>query len=254
MKLRDPRVLAAAGWVGTAVVRLLSATLRFDYRSAGPVPVDPFQPPEREPFLYVLWHEHFLTPIARFGNPDVSALVSDHPDGRLLASLLRAKGVRPVHGSTGRGAVAAVRELLRSGSGHLAVTPDGPRGPRRVVQPGVVYLASRTGLRVVPIGVGHRRPWRLKSWDAFVVPRPFSRVRCLFGRPIFVPPGLRSDAFPAHARHIQGELDRVGDAAQLWADGGDAEPPPVPPARAAVVEQSRPVRRRGEGVRGESGG
>jgi lysophospholipid acyltransferase (LPLAT)-like uncharacterized protein len=253
MKFRDPRLIAAAGWVGTGIVRLLSATLRFEYRFLGRVPVDPLQPPEREPFLYALWHEHFLIPIARFGNPAVSALVSDHADGRLLGSLLRAKGVRPVHGSTGRGAVAAIRALLRSQSGHLAVTPDGPRGPRRVVQPGVVYLASRTGLRIVPIGVGHHRPWRVNSWDGFAVPRPFSRVRCLFGQPIHVPTGLRADSFPAHARLIQSELDRVTTAAQHWADTGEAEPPPVPHTRAPLVEHPPQIEGR-VGVRCESGG
>lgn len=253
MKFRDSAAIAAAGWVGTCIVRLLSATLRFDHRSLGPVPLDPLQSPEREPFLYALWHENFLIPIARFGNPDVSALVSGHADGQLLGSLLRAKGVRAVHGSTGRRAVAAVRELVRAGTGHIAVTPDGPRGPRRVVQPGVVYLASRTGLRIVPIGVGHRRPWRVNSWDSFAVPRPFSRVRCLFGRPLCIPPGLRSEAFPAHARVIQSELERVTDAAQLWADTGVYEPPTVPQFRAPVVEHSPQFEERA-GVRCESGG
>src|SRR6185436_1300158 len=100
-----PRLIAAAGWLGTGFVRLLSATLRFDYRSVGKVPVDPLQPPEREPFLYALWHENFLIPIVRFGNPGVSALVSRHADGQLLGMLLRATGTGVVLGSTSRGGV-----------------------------------------------------------------------------------------------------------------------------------------------------
>jgi lysophospholipid acyltransferase (LPLAT)-like uncharacterized protein len=237
MRLRHPSVIAAAGWCGTRVVRLLSATLRFDHHSVGPTPVDPLQPPEREPFLFALWHENFLVPIARFGNPGVAALVSRHADGRLLAALLGSTGTRVVYGSTGRGGAAAVRELLKPGAGHLAVTPDGPRGPRRVVQPGVVYLASRTGMRVVPIGVGYRRPWRVGSWDRLAVPRPFSRVRCLFGRPLAVPPGLSLPSLGPHVGRLQLELDRVNAAAQDWADTGRLEPPEVPHARAAAVEQ-----------------
>lgn len=237
MKIRDRRLIALAGWLGTGVVHTLSATLRFDHRSVGPVPLDPLQPPAREAFIYALWHEDFLIPVARFGNPNVSALVSAHADGQVLGSLLRAKGMRAVCGSTGRRAVAAVRELLREHSGHLAVTPDGPRGPRRVVQPGVVYLASRTGLRVVPIGVGHHKPWRVNSWDSFAVPRPFSRVRCVFGQPLAVPPGVRSDALGAHARLLQAELDRVTAAARDWADTGRLDlPPAVNQTRVAVVE------------------
>lgn len=227
MKIRNRRVIAAAGWVGTSIVRLLSASLRFEQRSVSAVPVDPLQSPEREVFIYALWHENFLIPISRFGNPDVSALVSRHADGQLLGALLRATGVRIVHGSTSRGGVSAVREMLRPGSGHLAVTPDGPRGPRRVVQPGVVYLASRTGLRIVPIGVGHHRPWRVKSWDSFAVPRPFSRVRCLFGRPLSVPANLHGEALQPHVERLQLELDRHTAAAQDWADTGQLTVPPT---------------------------
>jgi lysophospholipid acyltransferase (LPLAT)-like uncharacterized protein len=237
MKIRDPRMIAAAGFIGTTIVRSLSASLRFDHRSLGPVPADPLQPPEREPFIYALWHENFLIPIAKFGNPGVSALVSRHADGQLLSGLIGATGMRVVQGSTSRGGVAAVRELLRADTGHLAVTPDGPRGPRRVVQPGIAYLASRTGLRIVPIGVGYRRPWRMRSWDAFAVPRPFSRVRCLFGEPLSVPSGLHADALAPHVLRVQGELDRLTAAAQDWADTRRlTTPPAVHLSRHAVVE------------------
>lgn len=241
MKIRDPRLIAAAGWLGTRIVRLLSASLRFDYRCIGPRPVDPLQPPEREPFLYALWHENFLIPIVRFGNPGVSALVSRHADGQLLGMLLRSTGTGVVLGSTSRGGVAAVRELLRPGTGHVAVTPDGPRGPRRVVQPGVVYLASRTGMRIVPIGVGHRQPWRVKSWDSFAIPRPFSRVRCLFGQPLAVPADLTAHGLSLHAKHLQAELDRLTASAQDWADTGRLQlPPAIVSTRVptSVVEQS----------------
>jgi lysophospholipid acyltransferase (LPLAT)-like uncharacterized protein len=254
MKIRDRRLIAAAGWLGTRLVRLLSASLRFDCCSAGPVPVDPLQPPEREPFIYALWHENFLIPIVRFGNPDVAALVSGHADGQLLGTLVRATGMRVVHGSTSRGGVAAVRELLRPGVGHLAVTPDGPRGPRRVVQPGIVYLASRAGMRIVPIGVGHHRPWRVNTWDSFAIPRPFSRVRCLFGRPISVPPRLRAGRLGDYARIVQLELDRVTAAAQDWADTGRPEvPPAVLQSRVPVVEHPA-HRETGAGVVRESAG
>lgn len=241
MKIRDRRLIAAAGWVGTNLVRLLSASLRFDQRSLGPVPVDPLQSPEREQFIFALWHENFLIPIAKFGNEGVAALVSRHADGQLLGSLVSATGMRVVQGSTSRGGVSAVRELLRPGTGHVAVTPDGPRGPRRVVQPGVVYLASRTGMRIVPIGVGYHRPWRMNSWDRFAVPRPFSQVRCLFGLPMFVPPGLLSGGLAPHVQRVQGELDRLTAAAQGWADTGSLVVPPsaaTPAAgRSAAVPQ-----------------
>jgi lysophospholipid acyltransferase (LPLAT)-like uncharacterized protein len=152
--------------------------------------------------------------------------VSRHADGQVLGALIRATGMRVVHGSTSRGGVSAVRALLQPGTEHLAVTPDGPRGPRRVVQPGVVYLASRTGLRIVPIGVGYRRPWRVGSWDAFAIPRPFSRVRCIFGEPLAVPGGLTLSELNVHSQHVQTELDRLTAAAQVWADTARLDLPP----------------------------
>ena len=212
----------------TRLVHGLSATIRFEYASLGQFPSITLQPPRNGPFIYALWHENFLIPIVRFGNPGVAALVSRHADGELLGTLIGATGMGIVRGSTSRGGVAAVRELLRSEvrDRHLAVTPDGPRGPRRMVQPGVVYLASRTGMRIVPIGVGHRRPWRMRSWDSFVVPRPFSRVRCLFGKPIIIPAGLTPDSLESHASFLQSELDRLTVAAQSWADTSRLVRPP----------------------------
>jgi lysophospholipid acyltransferase (LPLAT)-like uncharacterized protein len=244
MKIRDRRLIAALGWCGTRLVRLLSATLRFDHRSVGPVPVDPLHAAEAGPFIYALWHENFLIPIVRFGNPGVAGLVSRHTDGQILGSLIRATGMGVIHGSTSRGGIAAVRQLLRPGERrHLAVTPDGPRGPRRRVQPGVAYLASRTGMRVVPVGVGHRRPWRVGSWDSFAIPRPFSRVRCLFGLPLAVPPELSLDALHPHVQWLQSELDRLTAAAQDWADNGQlALPPAVLQARVGVPVVQHPPR------------
>jgi lysophospholipid acyltransferase (LPLAT)-like uncharacterized protein len=239
MKIRDRRLIAAAGWLGTRLVRLLAASLRFEHRSLGSRPVDPLQPPEVGPFIYALWHENFLIPIVRFGNPGVAALVSRHADGELLGTLIGPTGMRVVRGSTNRGGVAAVREMLRSDAGrrHLAVTPDGPRGPRRTVQPGVVYLASRTGMRIIPIGVGHSRPWRMKSWDAFAIPRPFSRVRCLFGDPMIVPPDLSAESLTPHISRLQAELDRLNLAAERWAETAELELPAATP-KSGVVQQS----------------
>jgi len=222
MRIRDPRLIALAGWVGTRLVQVLSATLRFEYRSLGPFPVDPLQPPERGAFIYALWHENFLIPIVRFGNPGVAALVSRHVDGGWVNALIGPTGMRAVRGSTGRGGAAAVRAMIRSEAGirHIAVTPDGPRGPRREVQPGIVYLASRTGMRIVPIGVGHHRPWRARSWDAFAFPRPFSRVCCLFGKPLIVPPELVPARLESHRARLQAELNRLTMAAEGWAGTG----------------------------------
>jgi lysophospholipid acyltransferase (LPLAT)-like uncharacterized protein len=231
MKIRDRRLIAAAGWMGTQVFHTLSATLRFDFQSLGEIPVDPLAAPRHSRFIYVLWHENFLIPIIRFGDPSTAALVSRHADGQMLGSLIRSTGMHVVHGSTSRGGVAAVRHILRDDVPyqHLAITPDGPRGPRRRVQPGVVYLASRTGMPIVAIAVGYRRPWRMNSWDSFAIPRPFSRVRCLFGKPLTVLPDMSPAALEPVRERLQEELDSLSLAAENWADRGVLELPPSRP-------------------------
>jgi lysophospholipid acyltransferase (LPLAT)-like uncharacterized protein len=248
MKIRDPRMIAIAGWVGSRLVHALASTLRMDYRSLGRVPVDPFAAPRSGHFIYALWHENFLIPISRFGNPRIAALVSSHADGQILGSLIRSSGMHVIRGSTSRGGVAAVRQLLRDHLDyqHLAVTPDGPRGPRRRVQPGIIYLASRTGMQIVPVGVGFQNPWRVNSWDTLAVPRPFSRVRCLFGEPLRIPPDVRLDALSASLEHVQDELDRITRTAEEWAEHGDL-PPPATNIRARSALQT--IQHRGDSRR-----
>ncbi|HET6575493.1 MAG TPA: lysophospholipid acyltransferase family protein, partial [Fimbriiglobus sp.] len=195
MKIRNKHFLRAAGWLATRSARGLIRTLRTEYRPLGPVvvPVDRVATGSR--YIYCIWHEYLLYPAAKLGHPDLAVLISKHADGQLLGSLIQAMGMGMVLGSTNRGGVEAVRQLV-SGTDtrrHLVITPDGPRGPRRVIQPGIVYVASRTGMQIVPIGIGYERPWRAKSWDQFAVPRPCSRARMVSDQPITVPRKARSD-------------------------------------------------------------
>ena len=226
MKIRNPRLVAAAGWLATRAAGLLFRTLDVEYRPLGP---DCFpgrlRPGER--FIYCIWHENLLLPAVSFACPNIAVLISQHADGQLLGSLIRSLDMGMVRGSTTRGGVRAVRELVRGDTSwrHLAITPDGPRGPRRVVQPGLVYVASRTGMRVVPVGVGYRKPWRAGSWDRFAVPKPFSRGRCVSGTPITVPDGLRADQLEPFRLRIQAEMDRLNALAEGWAETGE---PAVP--------------------------
>src|SRR5207302_49656 len=93
-------------------------------------------------------------------------------------------------------------------------------GPRRVVQPGAVYIASRTGMKLIPVGIGYHRPWRLKSWDRFAMPKPFARARCILGEPIIVPPNLRTAGLEEYRQRVQVEMDRLNAAAEAWAATG----------------------------------
>jgi lysophospholipid acyltransferase (LPLAT)-like uncharacterized protein len=236
MKIRNPRLVRAAGRLGTLFARGLFRTLRFEYCPLG-VNLAPrnLPPTNRDRHIYSIWHEDLLLPAVYFGDPSIAVLISKHADGQLLGSLVTALGMGMVLGSTNRDGVRAVRQLVRDEHArrHLAVTPDGPRGPRRVVQPGVIYVASQTGMTIVCVGVGYDRPWRATSWDRFAVPRPFSRAKGLTSEPIVIPPRLRADELEPHRLRVQVEMERLNAAAERWAETNRLEVPPDALARAA---------------------
>lgn len=222
MKIRNPRVIRFAGWLGSMFARSLSATLRFKHREMGPpvIPLDRVPPGKR--YIYALWHEYLLVPPCKFGHPQTAVLISKHADGQILEALIRSFGMGVVRGSTNRGGVEALRQVIddRSGSLHLTVTPDGPRGPRRQAQPGMVYLASRAGMEIIPVGFGLDRPWRAKSWDRFAIPRPFTRARMIFGNPIPVDPEAKlSDLEPVRLQ-VEQEIEKLTLWAEQWAETG----------------------------------
>jgi hypothetical protein len=119
----------------------------------------------------------------------MAALVSASRDGALLARILELFNVQPVRGSSSRRGAQALRELVTWGrrDHDLAITPDGPRGPRYVVQEGVISAAQLTGLPIVP--VAYRLSWKItfKSWDRFQFPLPFARCEVITGPALRVP-------------------------------------------------------------------
>ena len=218
MKLRHPWLIKACGLVGAWVVRLWIGTLRYRFRSLGP-DVRPGRSGAGERYIYAFWHENLLLPAYHYGRPDVYVLISQHADGQLIAEVCRRLHFSLVRGSTTRGGIEAVRRMLRlSREAHLAVTPDGPRGPRRRVQPGLVYLAAHTGLPIVPAGIGFRRPWRLRSWDRFALPRPWSWATCITAEPICVPADVGKEQLEVYRRQVEEKLGWATDLAQRWAD------------------------------------
>lgn len=171
MRIRPELIALAAD----LVARGLGASWRFREVGSGRALRGP-QP--LRPALYALWHEHILPLAYLHRGQGAVAMVSRHRDGEILAGVLAMLGYEVVRGSSTRGGAAAYRALVRAGrAGHpLAVTPDGPRGPRRRADPGAIRAAAAAGLPVVPVAAAAERGWRLRSWDRFLVPAPGSRV------------------------------------------------------------------------------
>jgi hypothetical protein len=240
VKIRNRHLVRLAGGVGAGLVRGLVRTLRVECRSLGDIAPPADAVPAGRRMAIALWHENLLLPAVGLGHPEVSVLISKHADGQILAGLIRSLGMGLVLGSTNRGGVAAVREILDGNAGrrHLAVTVDGPRGPRRVVQPGIVYAASRCGMELLPVGVGYQRMWRARSWDRFAVPKPGCRAKLLLGAPVPVPDRVGSAALETYRAWLQTELDRLNAAAQRWAETGRLTLTPGEPAPAAVSRRA----------------
>ncbi len=215
MKLRHPLLISLVAFMAVLALRLWARTWRLRMQSRQPHPADP----RRQRMIYVFWHESLLAP-ATLAKTNVQVLISRHADGELIARICRYLGHGVIRGSTSRGGAAALMELIRSQLvGHLAITPDGPRGPRRRLQPGVVQLASVTGLPVVPVGVGFSRAWRAGSWDRFALPKPFSTVTSVVAEPIWVPSQLDRKQLESCREQIEKALMQATEQAEQQAAG-----------------------------------
>jgi lysophospholipid acyltransferase (LPLAT)-like uncharacterized protein len=218
MKLENPFLNRVGGLLASVAVRQWMATL--DYKVVYyDRQIDPLFPECRGQKIYIFWHEYILFPLYLRGHCNLAMLLSRHRDAEVLSHVAHHMGFEFVRGSSNRGGVAALRELLRrSQHMHLTITPDGPRGPRRQLAPGAVYLASRLGLPLVLMGLGYDRPWRFNSWDRFALPKPGSRARTIVSGDIFVPSNLDRDGLEHYRRRIEDMLNRLTTDAEAWAE------------------------------------
>jgi lysophospholipid acyltransferase (LPLAT)-like uncharacterized protein len=216
MKLRHPLLIKGVGLAGAWLIRAWMNTLvvRMDVRASGHHPADPRQ----ERFLYLFWHETLL--FATLFRTKVHVLSSQHADGELMAQICRHLRIGVVRGSTTRGGVGGLWDLLAAAKKtHLAITPDGPKGPRRRVQPGAIFLASQTGLPIVPFGIGYAQAWRARTWDGFAVPYPYSLATSVGAAPIHVPPDLRLNDLVYYRNLVEEQLLKATEEAERWAQG-----------------------------------
>ena len=178
-RLPNPLLVEAA----SQLMSLWLRSLRFRIDAADPSLV-PAADMAGGPFIYAIWHDTAMTPGLLYGGSRLAVLVSGSRDGDFASGVLARFGWDTVRGSSSRGGTGAYRAMvrqLRQRRRSMIITADGPRGPRHVVKDGAIHLAARTGVPVVPCGLALDRPWRLKSWDRFQIPRPFCRAVVRFG-------------------------------------------------------------------------
>jgi lysophospholipid acyltransferase (LPLAT)-like uncharacterized protein len=223
MKLRNPRLIRLAAWAGAGVIRCWVRTLRVRADARGQW-TDPWDPNLRERFMYTLWHENLAVAFALKSAAPLRILISQSADGELLSQLAHRFGVETIRGSSTHGAVEAMDQLLESGrTHHLLTAIDGPQGPRRKAKRGFAYLASRTGMRIVPFGVGFSRAWRARSWDRTAIPKPGCTLTIVAGPIIRVPPNVGKRALEDYRLTIEQSLEAANAAADAWATGRKRE-------------------------------
>jgi lysophospholipid acyltransferase (LPLAT)-like uncharacterized protein len=199
------RLLIASGF---GLYRLWSRTLRLQVED--PHGIVAFV--KQQPVIFAIWHNRLLM-LPRVFDPSFPTrqsygLISASRDGDLIAQFIESSGYGTIRGSTSRKGVIALRQLVETlaADGNVLVTPDGPRGPVYQVTQGIVFLAQKSGAPIVPIHMEYSSCWRLKSWDRFVVPRPFATLRAIFGAPIHVAPLDGAGQFEAEQLRLQNAM------------------------------------------------
>jgi lysophospholipid acyltransferase (LPLAT)-like uncharacterized protein len=196
---------ALAGLAGNILGSALLRTVRFRCET-GDAPVS-----GGHPVLYALWHGRLL-PLTYFHrHRGIAAMISHSKDGEYIARIARAWGFDPVRGSTSKGGAVALREIaqrIRAGQ-SVAVTPDGPRGPRERVQPGVIAAACLTGAPILPVAAACTRAWWPEGWDRFCIPKPFSTVFVAYGEPRYVPRDADRAELVRHASELEDALNAL---------------------------------------------
>ena len=166
--------------LGAALLRLLASTWRM--RSHNIEPLHAARAANRR-VIFSLWHGELLPLLWQHRGENVAIVISEHKDGEIVAQIAHSLGYSTVRGSSSKGGGRALIGLMREidAGRDGAITPDGPRGPARVFAPGAAVASQRTGAYIVPIRAAASHSWRLKSWDRFLIPKPFARVDVSYG-------------------------------------------------------------------------
>ena len=163
---------------------------------------------EGKPFIFCFWHGQLLSLVHHHRNEGIVVLVSDHKDGEYITRVIHRHGFRTARGSSTRGGVKGLKGILRAAKEgrEMGFTPDGPKGPRHVFKWGALVAAQITGLPLVTITVGADRAWYLRSWDRFMIPKPFAKLRIRYGAPRWVPRDASEEVLRGIAKELEDEL------------------------------------------------
>ena len=217
MSLKDKVFLLAASLLGAWLIRLIGLTMTM--HETGQVALSPRRDRDIKA-IFAFWHSRLLMSTYFFRDCGIGVLVSLSRDGELISRVIERFGFLPIRGSASRGGSQALRQMMQTlKRGHtVAVTPDGPKGPREQVQEGILFLAQQSGLPIHPFTFNASRRLLFKSWDRFMLPLPFSRGVFVWGQPIRVPRNADAALREQKRRDLERELTRITDVAERYFD------------------------------------
>lgn len=172
------------------------------------------------PAVYALWHRQEVLMIWLHRGRGICGLVSQSKDGEHMARILLGMGFNVVRGSTTTGGMMALRGLIKAArKGYsIAITPDGPKGPIFKVQPGLVYVAQKAGVPIIPVACALSKKKILRSWDRYQFPLPFGRIEAVYGEPIAV---SETDDVQVKAAELEGRLNALTEEAERLLAAGN---------------------------------
>jgi lysophospholipid acyltransferase (LPLAT)-like uncharacterized protein len=200
--------------LGYWVIRIVGSTLRWEVRDWQNL--DAVHKAGKS-LILAFWHGRIFMASYYFRRRQIVVMISHNRDGEYIARVIRRLGYGVARGSSTRGSHGATSEILRAlrKNRDVGFAMDGPRGPRYVAKPGAAYVALKTGNPVVPFSISVEKKWVMRSWDGFIVPRPFSRALVLIGTPIYVHANATEEEMRSIESLIQSSLDELrerGDA------------------------------------------
>jgi lysophospholipid acyltransferase (LPLAT)-like uncharacterized protein len=197
------------GIFGTWLIELIFSTIRIHFTGCDRDRHKKAGAPKR--YIAAIWHSRILMFSYLYKGWHSSILVSRSEDGEIIARILQRQGFETIRGSTNKGGRRALATLIRRirDGGSAVIIPDGPQGPRFRVQPGIILLAQKTGVPIYPLSYGARHAKIFSSWDRFMLPRPFTECRVVYGDPVFVPADADERVREACRRRLEDELCKI---------------------------------------------
>lgn len=219
MKVWDRIKFFLVGILGATLIRLMGWSWRVHWEN---LDLERQLIAEYGGVIFAFWHSQMLMPSFTHRNRAIRIMISSSKDGELIARTVGNLGFVPVRGSSSRRGMRALIEMIRDGKqGHLlAITPDGPRGPRYQAQTGVVLLGKGSGLPVLSVGIAAKKRRKLNSWDRFCIPNFFTDVVIYYDQPVIVPPDIAPEAQESYRHRIEASMLATQEKAERYWDQG----------------------------------